>query len=120
MSGIRRTHHVASVDRDARSWIRAYGFPGPEFPQRGLHPIRVPLESWSLPPWGGRVRPTAQRRLLPSPAEALWKARGTSAGNLYEGLYLLVGRPYLLLCGHYCPSPYVSIPTTFAFIYPRR
>src|SRR5215212_4859252 len=36
MSNIRRTHHVASVDMDARSRIRAHEFLEPEFSQRGL------------------------------------------------------------------------------------
>jgi hypothetical protein len=33
---MKRTQYVASVDKDAHSWVRAYAFPGIEFSQRGV------------------------------------------------------------------------------------
>src|SRR5215208_1031147 len=48
MSAIRGTHYVVSVNKDAPSWIRAYGFLGPEFSQRRLRQYHVPLKSRPL------------------------------------------------------------------------
>src|SRR5829696_8418586 len=64
--GIKRTQYVASVDKDAHSWVRTYAFPGPECSQLGLRRYSVLRNKRSLEVrFRALVTTAGPRRLVP-------------------------------------------------------